>query len=90
VIGVFTAGEAAVVVAVVTIVPSLLALWFQQRRVHADNRSDHASTMVKVDGLVSTIGDMRADQLDIKADVRETRDTLRDHGTRIRNLEGDS
>jgi hypothetical protein len=46
--------------------------------------------MVKVDGLVSTIGDMRADQLDIKADVRETRDTLRDHGTRIRNLEGDS
>jgi hypothetical protein len=66
----------------------MAALWFQARRVHADNRSDHAQTAAAVDGLVGTIGDMRADQLDIKADVRETRDTLRDHSSRIRDLEG--
>lgn len=77
-----------VIVAVVAIVPPMVALWFQARQVHRDNRNDHASTMVKVDGLVGTIGDMRADQLDIKADVRETRDTLRDHSSRIRDLEG--
>ena len=83
----FTSGQAAVTVAIVAIVPALAALWFQQRTVHRDNRHDHASTMVKVDGLVDTIGIMRTDQLDIKADVRETRDTLRDHQVRIRNLE---
>jgi hypothetical protein len=77
-----------VIVAVVAIVPPMAALWFQARHVHRDNRLDHAQTAAAVDGLVSTVGDMRADQLDIKADVRETRDTLRDHSLRIRDLEG--
>lgn len=76
----FADGDAQVMVALVSLVGVLAALWAQNRRTHRENRSDHADTAAKVDQLLEAQGVISADVRDIKADVR-------DHGQRLRALE---
>ena len=79
--------DAEVIVGLIGLIGALAALFVQNRKTHRDNRNDHGKSMEKIDVLHGSIHAIRVDQLDIKADVRETRDTLRDHHVRIRNLE---
>lgn len=64
----------------------LATIWLQAK-VHADNRHDHAqtaevvaATAAKVDQLIDGQQEIKADVIDIKADVR-------DHGARLRAIE---
>lgn len=84
---VFADSDATVIVGLLMLVGTLAGLFAQNRRTHRDNRSDHATvakvvadTAAKVDRLVDGQIDIKADVLDIKADVR-------DHGDRLRHLE---
>ena len=65
----------------------LVGLLLQQRKVHNDNRNDHAKTMVDVKSLSETVGFIREDVRDTRADVREIKNTLRDHDKRLDGLE---
>lgn len=76
----FADGDAQVMVAIVSLVGVLAALWVQNRRTHRENRSDHADTATKVDRLLAA-------QSDIAADVRDVKSDVRDHGVRLRALE---
>ena len=76
----FADGDAQVMVALVSLVGVLAALWAQNRKTHRENRSDHADTSAKVDKLLEAQGDIAADVRDVKAEVRH-------HGERLRHLE---
>lgn len=76
----------AIAVAVVSGVFGLATI-VVQRRVHRDNRSDHAQTVAKVDELVSSVGALDAKVDDVRADVREVKADLRDHSARLRVIE---
>jgi uncharacterized protein YlxW (UPF0749 family) len=77
---VFADGDAQVMVAIVSLVGVLAALWAQNRKTHRENRSDHADTSAKVDQLLEAQGDIAADVREVKAEVRF-------HGERLRVLE---
>lgn len=65
----------------------LVGLLLQQRKVHNDNRDDHAQTMMNVANLTETVSAIREDVRDTKADVREIKATIREHGKRLDGLE---
>lgn len=71
----------AVAVAAVTGLFGLATVLFQ-RKVHRDNRADHAAT-------AEVVREMRGDVSEIKADVREVKADIRSHGERLRRLEDD-
>ena len=78
--GVFSGPDAQVVAAIVALTGVLAGLWVQNRKVHRDNRSDHAATM-------QVVGELRTDVREMRADVRDVRDEVRSHGDRLRILE---
>jgi hypothetical protein len=84
--GVTSSPDATIIVAVVVVLGHLANIWVQ-RRVHRDNRDDHAQTAAKVDELLVQAATLGADVRDVKADVRDVKSTLRDHGHRIDDLE---
>jgi hypothetical protein len=75
-----------IIVAVIGGAFGLATIWLQAR-VHRDNRSDHAKTAEVVDTIAAVVGDMRTDQIEIKADLREVKADLRDHSQRLRIVE---
>lgn len=77
----------AIVVAVITGTFGLVGTVLVQRRVHRENRSDHAQTVAKVDGLIGKVDTLGTTVGDVRDDVRDMRADLRDHGTRLRHLE---
>ena len=93
-IAVLSAGDAAVIAACISAVVGPVVVIWVQRRVHADNRSDHAQTMRKVSTLIVSVDDLKAGQAEIKsevrdlrADVRDLKSSDRDHDARIDELE---
>ena len=93
-IAVLSAGDAAVIAACISAVVGPVVVIWVQRRVHADNRSDHAQTMRKVSTLIVSVDDLKAGQAEIKsevrdlrADVRDLKASDRDHGDRLDELE---
>jgi hypothetical protein len=77
-----------IIVAIIGGVFGLATIWLQAR-VHRDNRNDHAKTAATVDTIAAVVGDMRTDQIEIKADLREVKADLRDHSQRLRIVEAD-
>jgi hypothetical protein len=77
-----------IIVAVIGGAFGLATIWLQAR-VHRDNRNDHAKTAATVDTIAAVVGDMRTDQIEIKADLREVKADLRDHSQRLRIVEAD-
>jgi hypothetical protein len=75
-----------IIVAVIGGAFGLATIWLQAR-VHRDNRNDHAKTAEVVDTIAAVVGDMRTDQIEIKADLREVKADLRDHSQRLRIVE---
>lgn len=66
----------------------------QQRKVHEDNRLDHADTAMKVDSLLTTAHVLHAkvesvdSRLDmVHDDLKHVKHSLRDHSIRIHDLE---
>ena len=76
----------AVIVAVVSGVFGIVTI-IVQRRVHRDNRSDHAMTVAKVDGLVQAVGAIDAKVDEVRADVLDVKADLRDPSARLRVIE---
>jgi hypothetical protein len=56
-------------------------------KVHKDNRSDHADVANRIDQMRTTQLEIRLDIADIKADVRELKDSDRAHDQRLDRLE---
>ena len=77
-----------IIVAIIGGAFGLATIWLQAR-VHRDNRNDHAKTAEVVDTIAAVVGDMRTDQIEIKADLREVKADLRDHSQRLRIVEAD-
>ena len=69
----------AIVVALITGTFGLLNIWFQ-RRVHRDNRNDHAETSERIRELTGHVRD-------VHDDVKDVRSTLRQHANRLFHLE---
>lgn len=76
------------------LVPALVALYMQQRKVHKDNRSDHAETSKKVDDLIGIVTPLSVNVSSVESrlemvqeDVKDMKYHLRDHSVRILNLE---
>lgn len=65
----------------------LAAQWYQSRRVHRDNRSDHKETAEKVDTLLANVHEINATVTDTRADVRDVKADMREHDIRIHRLE---
>ena len=77
-----TATSATVVVAIISVVGSLLTVRLQ-RRIHVENRDDHQSTAAKVDALIDGQHEFRADIREIGADIRDLKVASRQHDKRI-------
>ncbi|NBZ96565.1 MAG: hypothetical protein EBR40_09105 [Proteobacteria bacterium] len=77
----------AIITGVFGLVGILIGLLLQQRKVHNDNRNDHAKTMLDVKTLSATVSSIHADVRDTRADVRDIKATIRDHGQRLNVLE---
>ena len=58
----------------------IAGLYLQNRRNTNAQRGDHAAT-------ASLVREIRTDQLEMKADLRDVKDEVRSHGDRLRNLE---
>ena len=93
-IAVLSAGDAAVIAACISAVVGPVVVILVQRKVHADNRSDHAQTMHKVSTLIVSVDELKTGQAEIKsevrdlrADVRDLKASDRDHGDRLDELE---
>lgn len=86
-VAVFTDADATVIAAVIALVGILAAQWRQNRRVHRENRDDHAATGRKVDQLVAGQSEFRTDIREMRADVRDIKSDVRSHGDRLRHLE---
>lgn len=72
--------DATIIVALImAILGPIVSLWYQAR-VHRDNKSDHGYVREALEELCS-------DVRDTKADVREIKSTLREHGARLEILE---
>jgi len=83
-----TDGErVAIITGMFAIAGVLLSLLQQTRKVHRENRNDHAKTMVDVKLLAETLTEVHHDVRDTRADVREIKGTLRHHDSRLSDLE---
>jgi hypothetical protein len=76
------------------LIPAFIALFFQNKRVHNDNRNDHAETSKKVDELIGGVTLLTANVSNVETrvevmqgDVTDMKFHLRDHSSRIRDLE---
>jgi len=94
-------GTANIVVGLLTLlgvlIPAFTALFFQNRRVHNDNRNDHAETSKKVDELLggvtlltTNVSNVEARVEIVQEDVTDMKFHLRDHSSRIHRLEQES
>jgi peptidoglycan hydrolase CwlO-like protein len=71
----------------VTTVGGVVVAVISNRKVHADNRSDHRETAAKVDVLLEGQSALAADLRDVKADVRDLKASDRTQTERIDSLE---
>ena len=64
-------GQAGVVGALLAALAVAIPSWLTQRRVHRDNREDHASTAAVVAQIAVDMTEVKSDVRDVKADVRD-------------------
>ncbi len=82
-----TEAEASTVGAFLVFVLGIAGLYVQNRRQSNAQRGDHAATAAKVDMLVADAAEARQDRREMKADIRDVKDEVRSHGSRLSNLE---
>lgn len=77
---VFTAPDASVIGAVLTLAGVLAGLYVQNRKAHRQNHAEHAATF-------ELVREVAADVKEVRADQREQGAEIRSHGDRLRRLE---
>ena len=79
--------DAEVIVGLFVLIGTLAGLFVQGRKIHRENRSDHAVVAQVVADTAAKVDRLIDGQIDIKADVSDIKAEVRHHGERLRHLE---